>query len=398
MSSQKSVNASSWLFKGALLSLSLLAQTAPSISIANTQLAEQFPTVSQSSIELISTLPNFSVLFLILFAEALGNKFGIKRTILFGLALYTIGGVLPALVSSFPIIILARLLMGVGIGLFNPYSVSLLYRFYEGEQLKGMLGFQNTAQNLGNAAFGFLLSALIISGWRTAFTGFFVGLIPLILIWLFVTIPDDKKAEKAEQAAPKQSFKEAVNGHILLLALLFLITFAMFLMMTIKMAVLGQETGLFSPSAASSILAMLGLSSMVAALLYAPVSKLIGNFILPVSFTGIALGFFVVANASSVTMVTAGVIIAGLFFGWVFPQAFLRVAQVGPKNGGTLTTSVILMGINLGAAFAAPMVNTIAGIFGQTSATGVLGLVAIGFAVLAAIEFVYNFFDRKTQY
>ena len=95
---------------------------------------------------------------------------------------------------------------GLGIGLFNPYSVSLMYRFYDGQQLKGMLGFQNTAQNLGNAAFGFLLSALIISGWRTAFAGFFVGLIPLIMIWLFVTIPDDKA--QGEQAAPaKFNFK-----------------------------------------------------------------------------------------------------------------------------------------------------------------------------------------------
>ncbi len=397
MANQKAVNASSWLFKGSLLSLSLLAQTAPSISIANTQLAEAFPNASQSMIELISTLPNFSVLFLILFAEAIGNKFGIKRTILFGLALYTIGGVVPAISTSFPLIIAARLLMGLGIGLFNPYSVSLMYRFYDGQQLKGMLGFQNTAQNLGNAAFGFLLSALILGGWRTAFTGFFVGLIPLILIWLFVTIPDDKATSAEVTQAPKSSFKDAVNGHILLLALLFLVTFAMFLMMTIKMAILGQETGLFSPSTASSILALLGLASMVAALLYAPVSKLIGNFILPVSFTGIALGFYLVATASSTVVVTAGVIIAGIFFGWVFPQAFLRVAQVGPKNGGTLTTSVILMGINLGSAFAAPMVNGIAGLFGQTSAAGVLGMVAIGFTILAVIEYVYNFFDRKNH-
>lgn len=262
--------------------------------------------------------------------------------------------------------------MGLGIGLFNPYSVSLMYKFYEGQQLKGMLGFQNTAQNLGNAAFGFLLSALIVGGWRTAFTGFFVGLIPLILIWLFVTIPGDKDQSKTTENQPKSSFKEAVNGHILLLALLFLITFAMFLIMTIKMAVLGQETKLFSPSAASSILAFLGLASMVAALLYAPVSKLIGNFILPVSYTGIALIFFIVANATSVAMVTLGVIIAGVFFGWVFPQAFLRVVQVGPKNGGTLTTSVILMGINLGAAFAAPMINSISGLLEFHSASGVL--------------------------
>lgn len=392
--STKKLNASSGLFKASLLSLSLLAQTAPSISIANTQLTAQFPDISQSTIELISTLPNFSVLFLILFAEAIGNKFGIKRTILFGLCLYIIGGVLPALVTFFPIIIAARLLMGLGIGLFNPYSVSLMYRFYEGQQLKGMLGLQNTAQNLGNAAFGFLLSALILGGWRTAFTGFFVGLIPLILIWLFVTIPDDKGKESSGFTA-KFNFKEAVNTHILLLALLFLVVFAMFLMMTVKMAVFGQETGLFDPSAASSILASLGLASMVAALLFAPLSKLIGNFILPVSFTGIAAGFFIVANASSTTMVTLGVIVAGFFFGWVFPQAFLRVTQVGPKNGGTLTTSVILMGINLGAAFAAPMINGIAALAGLTSSIGVLTFCGMGFAALAIFEYIYNFFDRK---
>lgn len=168
-------------------------------------------------------------------------------------------------------------------------------------------------------------------------------------------------------------------------------------MMTIKMAVFGQETGLFSPSAASSILASLGLASMVAALLYAPVSKVIGNFILPVSFTGISAGFFIVANTSSVAMVTAGVVVAGIFFGWVFPQAFLRVAQVGPKNGGTLTTSVILMGINLGAAFAAPMINAVSGTFGFTNAAGVLTFCGFGFAALAIFEYIYNVFDKKKQ-
>lgn len=54
------------------------------------------------------------------------------------------------------------------------------------------------------------------------------------------------------------------------------------------------------------------------------------------------------------------------------------------------------MGINLGAAFAAPMVNAIAGIFWRTSASGTLGLVAIGFVILVIIEYIYNFFDRKT--
>ncbi|EMB79029.1 hypothetical protein SMU50_03506 [Streptococcus mutans 5SM3] len=50
---------------------------------------------------------------------------------------------------------------------------------------------------------------------------------------------------------------DSINGHILLLALLFLIIFGMFMMMTIKMALFGAETDLISASAASSILVFL---------------------------------------------------------------------------------------------------------------------------------------------
>ena len=67
MNMKNNLNPSSWTFKISLLSLSILAQTAPSVSIANTQLAHLFPEQSTSAIELISTLPNFGVLLLILF-------------------------------------------------------------------------------------------------------------------------------------------------------------------------------------------------------------------------------------------------------------------------------------------------------------------------------------------
>lgn len=55
--------------------------TAPSISIANNLLQKTFTQQSTAEIEMISTLPNFGVLLLILFADTIANKFGIKRTI-----------------------------------------------------------------------------------------------------------------------------------------------------------------------------------------------------------------------------------------------------------------------------------------------------------------------------
>lgn len=396
MNMKNNINPSSWTFKVSLLSLSILAQTAPSVSIANTQLAHLFPEQSTSAIELISTLPNFGVLLLILFSESIAKRFGIKRTIMAGLTMYLIGGILPAFIPNYYAFVVLRLLMGFGIGLFNPFSVSLMYRFYKDQELTDMLGYQNTSQNLGNAGFGFLLSALIIAGWNVAYMGFAIGLIPLILFGAFVMIPEDKPKERdSGQVQSKTRLKDSINTHIILLALLFMAVFAMFLMMTIKMALLGEETGLITPSTAASILASLGLSSMIAAPFFGKLSKFFGNFILPISFSGIALAFFIVSHAKNVGMLTAGVVIAGLFFGWVFPQAFLRVSQVAPRNGGTLATSVVLMGINFGAAFSAIIINYIAGLFGFTTAAGVLTMCGIGFVILAIFEFIYTFFDQR---
>ncbi|WP_067103691.1 MFS transporter [Streptococcus sp. DD13] len=397
MNEKSNLKPNSWTFKLSLLSLSILAQTAPSVSIANTQLAQLFPDQSTSAIELLSTLPNFGVLVLILFAESIAKRFGIKRTILVGLTMYLMGGILPAFIPNYSAFVILRLVMGFGIGLFNPFSVSLMYRFYKDQELTDMLGYQNTSQNLGNAGFGFLLSVLILAGWNVAYMGFAIGLIPLILFGAFVLIPDDQvKVERTHDLHEKARLKDSVNTHIVLLAFLFMAVFAMFLMLTIKMALLGEETGLITPSAASSILALVGLSSMVAAPFFGRLSKVFGNFILPISFTGIALAFFIVSHAQNVAMLTTGVVLAGLFFGWVFPQAFLRVSQVAPKNSGTLTTSVVLMGINFGAAFSAIIINYMAGLFGFTTAAGVLTMCGIGFALLALFEFIYTSLDRRS--
>ena len=88
---QKNLSPSSWFFKISVLSLSILAMTAPSISIANNLLQKTFTQQSTAEIEMISTLPNFGVLLLILFADTIANKFGIKRTIMAGLLMYLLG-------------------------------------------------------------------------------------------------------------------------------------------------------------------------------------------------------------------------------------------------------------------------------------------------------------------
>lgn len=385
---------SSWLFKLSILSISILAMTAPSISIATPMLLEVFPHQTVSQIEMIGTLPNLGVLLLMLFSTAISHKLGIKRTIMIGLLLYLIGGVGPAFIPNYAAIICLRFLMGCGIGLFNPFSVSLMYRFYKEDELADMLGYQNTSQTLGNAAFGFLLGALILMGWKVAFIGYFIALIPMVLFGFFVTFPDEKVADKQEV---NKKEKEKINTHVILLSILFMVIFGLVLTMTIKMASFVVEQKIGTPAIASSVLAISGLVAMCSSALFGRVRKLLGNFILAVALLGIGIGFFVIATSTSITMLTVGVVLESIFFGWVFPQGFLRLSQVAPNNGGSLAISVILMGINLGAFLSPTVVNAVAQMLHRTTAGSVLAMCGWGFVFLAVFELIYTIIVHKSS-
>ena len=97
--------------------------TAPSISIANNLLQRLLLNSPTAEIEMISTLPNFGVLLLILFADTIANKFGVKRTIMAGLLMYLFRWCFTFFYSYYYAIVFLRFLMGCGIGLFNPFQL-----------------------------------------------------------------------------------------------------------------------------------------------------------------------------------------------------------------------------------------------------------------------------------
>lgn len=384
------INSHGWLFKLSVLSISILSMTAPSIAIANPLMAKTFTAQTTAQVEMIATLPNLGVLLMIMFSTVIAQKLGIKRTIMLGLIMYLLGGLTPVFMTNYLVIMIARFIMGLGIGLFNPFAVSLMYRFYEKQELADMLGYQNTSQNLGNAGFGLLLGVLVLAGWKTMFAGYLTALIPLLMFGFFVKIPADHPADEA-----KTSPKQTTNLHVFMLAGLMLLIFGMFMMMTIKLAGFVTTQHITTPAIASSILAGMGAASMFASMPFGKISQRLGNFILPVALFGIAIGFMLVATATNVLMVTLGVIICGIFFGWVFPQAFLRVSQVAPANSGNLSTSIILMGINLGAFLAPTMVNGVANLLGNDQPDFVLMMCGWGFVILALIMAGYTAVDSR---
>lgn len=134
---------------------------------------------------------------LLILAGALGDHYGRRRTFLIGLAWFTTASVLCGLAPSLEILILARILQGIGGALLVPGSLAILTATFEGAARGRAFGLWASATAAVNLL-GPILAGILIStiSWRVAFL---INLpIGLAAIWLTLrAVPESKREEEA---------------------------------------------------------------------------------------------------------------------------------------------------------------------------------------------------------
>lgn len=133
---------------------------------------------------------------LLILAGALGDQYGRRRMFLLGLAIFTASSVLCGLAPSLEILILARIVQGVGGALLVPGSLAILTATFEGPargRAFGLWAASTAALNL----LGPILGGILVSSvtWRAAFL---INLpIGLAAIWLTLRAVPESKREGA---------------------------------------------------------------------------------------------------------------------------------------------------------------------------------------------------------
>lgn len=114
----------------------------------------------------------------------LGDMYGKKRMMLISLGILTIGSVLGALTSSLLVVIAARTLQGLSLGLV-PLGISVMRDELPPEKLGSALGLMSSSLGIGGAL-GVPLAAVIAQqfNWHVLFWGAAgLGLLTLALVW-----------------------------------------------------------------------------------------------------------------------------------------------------------------------------------------------------------------------
>lgn len=375
------------LMKFSLLSISLLLTSSNAISGVMPALIKQFPDQPRANVELLSTVPSFSMIIMIIASGFIARKIGDKATVTAGLVIAAIFGVIPFFVTnSFWVIMGSRIGLGVGFGLINSLAVSMIAKFFSGDEKATLMGFRSAFESLGQSVMTLVAGFLVLLSWNSSFLVYFLAVPILILFVLFVPKqPNAPAASETDSDGPAVKTKQSVNGPILLITLFLIVAVTMYIGLTTRLSSVITDSGFGTMQEASTLLSVMTIGGMLMGFAFGFINKTLKAQTLTVGLLALAIGAAVIYFAPNFAVLCVGALIAGISYPTMISYTFNQISEVCPKGSDTLCTSVVLVGCNFGA-FTAPYTLKLITVFGSALNLPylvygiVLAVIAIGYA------------------
>lgn len=382
-------NNKSILQKGAILSISLMLTSSQAINGIIPQMKQSLG-ISQSQSELLGTVPSVTVIIFILLSSYFAKRVGMKKTIILGLLLAGVGGILPAFMANFQIVLISRVILGAGLGLYNSLAVTYISSLYSGDTRATLLGIRNSMEALGQTILIFLAGLLVNITWTASFLVYAVAF-PIAFLFA-MKVPEIRNEQND---ISKNDVKEKMNPIVFVLVIFAILLVMNSIAISVRFASIATEIkgGEFN---ASNYLALMPILGILAGFIFGPVNKWIGKGTL---YLGII--FYIVSNLliatsnGNMTFLLMGLFLSSITGSWCFPFIFSNLDKVTTKNTINFATSLIFIGCNIGN-FIAPIVMELAQLLtGSTHLTAPFYVFAGIFMLVLFVTFFMT--KRKTD-
>ncbi|NMP57332.1 MFS transporter [Enterococcus mundtii] len=335
-----------WLMKLSLLSISLVLTSNTAIASALPMMLGYFNDQSASSVELLMTIPQLTVVIFIALSSLIAKAIGQKQTVLLGLLLAGVAGVLPVFTANFYLLMISRAALGAGFGLFNSLAVSMISEFFEGEEAATLIGFQSAFQGLGAAVMTFTAGRLLTFGWQKAFL---VYLITIPIIFLFMAfVPEPPKKKQNSTFKKETAQKGTLRPTTLMYGILIFFLCIFYMIVVVKLSTFIVTENLGTESDAGTLLSFMQIANMVAGFLFGLIYKGLKRWTLPISFFIMAASLFLILTANHLFMIGVGAALNGIAFALFVPYIFNDATRSVPQAAKASTTSFILVLANIG--------------------------------------------------
>ena len=333
--------------------------------------------------ELILSLNAITGTIFLLLSGNINEKFGMRKTTIFGLSLVIISGLIPLCFRSELGIILNRLILGTGIGIYGANSSTYISIFNSGNKKAKLLGFRNAFEMIGLILAIFLAGFLGKNDFYNSFAVYVIALLPLI--FFVATIPE----VKFDSSESDEKFKanRFVKYYAAISFIVIMSTSAMnlrFPSVLAKNGIIGESISLYT-----MIIMFVG---MVGGFAFGKVYEIFKNQTLKVAILMVILGSILISiTDESVSLLVIGVGLATFF------QSIVISYLVGDLENQMISkhiakaTGIIFASNNIGTLISPLVLLALKNITGFTNLTGVF----IGIAAILTLFLLYEIFFLK---
>ena len=326
-----------------ILSMSLLtvmagAAIAPALGIIKAHFSE----APAMLVQFIVSMPALLIIITNLFFLSLSRVLRTRAIATTGLLLYVVAGAGCFFVDDIYLLLTMRALLGVSVGLIMPLSTGLLAYYFPPEQQAQLMGLSAAMNQMGGVVATLLAGLLATIEWNYAFLVYLLGLIALVMVWLW--LPDEQLGSANKRGIPFHprqllKFHPSVIGMLLLMMIFFIFP-------TNFAIVASQQQGL--PTELITVI-MVGLD-VVAFFVGLAFGNLMNRFRQSVKY--FAPLFFLLGYASylvpSVSMAVLGSVFIGMANGVGVPYLNTIASIKGGKNSATTVMPLLSAALYLG--------------------------------------------------
>ncbi len=273
------------------------------------------------------------------------DRVGVRKPFILGLTLYGLAGGSGLIITDYWLLIVSRVLLGVGVAAIFTANTVIILNLYEGSRRNVVMGWRASGNSIGGVAWPLLGGFLGTFSWHMPFAAYLIGL-PLALLALLTVPGTQRGAARLVNNSPGEqaSVLGIVRANPILVIVYSFIFVANILLYAIILFVpkLVEQFGITNTF-------YVGIFISISALAGAGIALIYGKIKARLSYKGIVLiilalwvaAFTTISQAFSVWLLVFSIVLFGIGLGMTMPTVPVWVGELVPASFRGRMTSYI---------------------------------------------------------
>ena len=366
-----------------IYAMAILMMGIVGVSGSLTVIGARFPSASQSLIQSIISIPCLAVLPTTILSGKLMDVMPKKTLGMIGMVIFLIGGVVPFMLTSLPVILVFRGLFGVGVGIVQAVASALVAENFFGPERESVQGTMTSAQMLGCAVMVFAGGWLGDLAWNASFLVHGIAIVSMIIALICLPLVrvtkagDEAKTAAGERNGDGRQEKSGLNRSSWSWAGITFLLFIGVQVYTVYISYVLNEKSIGGAAESGATVAVACIGGFIMGILYGRLVGKAGNLTFATGLFVMALSYLILALAGSMLVIYAGGFVYGVAMAICMPAAFVNTANSVDAGSSAMALSITMCAQNLGQFVCPYIMNLITGMTGSAHPSTLTYLLAM---------------------